>query len=285
MTKNKAKSLARLNIWGIIQLVILVFLVVVCFIPLLMGVLMSFKSTAQIYADFFSLPNPIQWGNYSKAALELIRPLLNTLFIAVISIICGIALASFAAYAFARFRMFGKNFFFMILLSLMMVPGVLTLTPSFILTIQLNLRDSAYGLMLFYIAGSQAFAIFLLRSFFEAQPEELFESARLDGASELKSLIYIALPLARPILVTIAIMNLLSYYNDLIFPMLLLVTPEKHTLMIALQRYAPPEKTVARPDIAVQTAGYMLACVPLLLIFSVGMKYYIQGITSGAIKG
>ena len=167
----------------------------------------------------------------------------------------------------------------------MMVPGVLTLTPTFILAIQLNLRDTFHGLILFYVAGAQAFSVFLMRSFFESQPEELFESARLDGANEFQSLIQIAIPLARPIIVTIGIMNLLAYYNDLIFPMLMLVTPDKQTLMVMLQKYMPPVEGMSRPDIALQTASYMSACVPLLLVFSVGMKYYIQGITSGAVKG
>jgi len=283
--KKKRGKLNGVTVWSVIQYSILAVLIIVSYIPMIMGIQMSLKSSAQVYADFFALPNPIVWGNYSTAILQLIQPLLNTLYISAVSIVVGVAIASVASYAFARLHMFGKNALFMVLLILMMVPGVLTLTPTFLLAVQLRLRDTSSGLMLFYIAGSQAFSIFLMRSFFESQPEELFESARLDGASELQSLLRIAIPLARPIIVTIGIMNLLSYYNDLIFPMLMLVTPEKQTLMVMLQKFQPPLKTMNRPDIAVQTAAYMVACIPLLLVFSVGMKYYIQGITSGAVKG
>jgi len=283
--KKKKGKLNRVTLWNVLQYAILAFLLILSYIPMVMGIQMSLKRTSQIHADFFALPNPVMWSNYSRAILELLRPLGNTMYISAVSIIAGVAIAAVASYAFARLHIFGKNVLFMVLLILMMVPGVLTLTPTFILAIQLNLRDTYHGLMLFYIAGSQAFSIFLMRSFFESQPEELFESARLDGASEIQSLIQIAIPLARPIIVTIGIMNLLSYYNDMIFPMLMLVTPDKQTLMVMLQKFSPPLRTMARPDIAVQTAAYMAACIPLLLVFSVGMKYYIQGITSGAVKG
>jgi ABC-type glycerol-3-phosphate transport system permease component len=178
-----------------------------------------------------------------------------------------------------------KKDFFMLVLCLMMMPGVLTLTPSFILANQLHLRNTYSGLMLFYIGGAQAFSIFLLRTFFENQPVELFESARIDGANEMQGLLYIALPLSHSIIITIGIMNLLSYYNDLIFPMLMLVTEAKQTLMIMLQKFNPASNETGRPEVSLQVASYIVATIPQFLIFIVGMKYYIQGITSGAIKG
>ena len=282
---RRRHRLKGVTFWNVVQYAILALMVILAYVPMVMGVQMSLKNTGQIYANFFALPNPIQWGNYSKAILELLRPLGNTLYIAAVAIVASTVISSLAAYSFARLHVFGKNILFMFILIMMMIPGVLTLTPSFILMIQLDLRDKYHGLALFYIATSQAFSIFLMRSFFEGQPEDLFESARLDGANELQSLVLIAIPLARPIIVTIGIMNLLSHYNDLIFPMLTLVNPSKQTLMVMLAKYAPPQQNMARPDVAVQTAAYMSACVPLLLIFSVGMKYYVQGITSGAIKG
>jgi ABC-type glycerol-3-phosphate transport system permease component len=278
-------KLNHITLLNIIQYILLGIILILCVIPILVGLLISFKTTTQIHVDFFSLPNPIQWGNYSAAAVEMIGPLGNTLLIAFTSIFAGLIFSCLAAYAFARLYMFGKKILFMLILCLMMMPGVLTLTPSFILANQLGLRDTYFGLILFYVAGAQAFSIFLLRTFFEDQPEELFESARIDGATEIQSLVHIALPLSRAILITIAIMNMLSYYNDLIFPMLMLISRQKQTLMVMMQRYVPQQMAMNRPDIARQVAGFMLACVPPLIIFVGGMKYYIQGITSGAIKG
>jgi ABC-type glycerol-3-phosphate transport system permease component len=280
------RSLNRIGFWNIVQYVLLGCLLIACCIPILIGIQMSLKTTPQIYADFFGLPNPPQWKNYSGASLEMLRPLGNTLYIAVVSIVAGVVLSAASAYAFARLRMFGKKVLFMIILCLMMIPEVLILAPSFILANQIHLRDSFIGLILFYIGTSQPFSIFLLKTFFQDQPEELFESARIDGANEIQSLVRIALPLSRAILMTIGIMNMLFYYNDLIFPMLMLVTPAKETLMVMMQKYVPAQKsTTSRPDVAMQVAGYILACVPQLIIFIIGMKYYIQGLTSGAIKG
>jgi ABC-type glycerol-3-phosphate transport system permease component len=250
-----------------------------------MGIFMSLKTTPQIYTDLCALPNPPQWINYSGAVREMVRPLGNTLYVAFVSILAGIAFSALAAYALARLHLIGKNIWFMLILCLMMMPEVLTLVPSFILANRLHIRDTYHGLILFYIGGAQAFSIFLLKTFFEEQPEELFESARIDGANEIQSMVFIALPLSRAILITIAIMHLLSYYNDLIFPMLMLISPAKQTLMVMMQKYSPHQFATSRPDVAKQVAGYILACLPQLAIFVVGMKYYIQGMTSGAIKG
>jgi len=286
-------SRKRMSIWSRIgnairrgpHLVILGSLLFLSFVPMLMGLLISSKTHYEVYNHFFSLPRAVQWDNYTRATLDMLKPLGNTLFIAAVSVLGGLALASFAAYAFARLHMYGKNALFFILLCLMMMPGVLVQVPNFVLVRNLGLGNTFSGVMLFYIGGGQAFSIFLLRSFFDSQPEELFESARLDGATEMQTMSQIALPLARPILITVGIMNLLGYYSDLIWPLLVLTSKEKATLMMVLQKYAPPSMGQTLPNVAVQTAGYMLACVPLIILFTFGMKYYIQGLTSGAIKG
>ena len=255
------------------------------FVPVLMMLTMSLKDSILIYGDFWAPPIPPQWSNYNRALLDLLGPAVRTVVMAGVSIF-GITLFScLAAYAFARLKFFGKEFLFYLIIFIFLVPGVLTLTPSFVLAVELGLRNSLPGLTLFYIGGGQVFAIFILRAFFQSQPEEIFESARIDGSSELRSVFSIAVPLARPILVTLAIMNFLAIYNDLIWPLLMLPSPENRTMTIALQAYQPPnERLPGRPDLGVITAGYVFASVPILLVFAFGMKYYIEGLTSGAIK-
>jgi ABC-type glycerol-3-phosphate transport system permease component len=192
-----------------------------------------------------------------------------------------------AAYAFARLKLPGRRQLFALVLFVMLVPGTILLVPRFILADQLGLRDSLWGLVIFYIAGGQPFAIFLLTSFFRSQPAEMFEAARMDGASELQALWSIALPLAWPTIITLAILNFVGIYNDLIWPTLMLATPANHTLTVALQRYNPgggPVDTSALPDIGGQAAGYVFASIPQLIVFVLGMRYFIQGMTSGAVK-
>jgi ABC-type glycerol-3-phosphate transport system permease component len=275
----------RANLTSGLSLLILALLLFFSFVPVLMMVTMSLKDSIVIFGDFWAPPIPPVWGNYNKALLDLVGPAVRTLIVAAISIV-GITLFScVAAYAFARLKFFGKEFLFYLVIFIFLVPGVLTLTPSFVLADQLNLRNSLAGLTIFYIGGGQVFSIFILRAFFQSQPEEIFESARIDGSSEIRSVFSIAVPLARSILVTLAIMNFLSIYNDLIWPLLMLPSRDNWTMTIALQAYQPPnERLPGRPDLGVITAGYVFASLPILIVFAFGMKYYIEGLTSGAIK-
>lgn len=260
-------------------------LLVLAFVPIFMMISMSLRDTAEIYANYWALPWPPKFSNFSYALLDLYQPAIRTLYVTFMSILGILTISAVSAYTFARMRFFGKEFLFYLIVILMMIPGVMLLTPNFILANVLGLRNSLGGLMVFYIAGGQIFAIFMLRAFFQAQPEELFESARIDGAGELRCLWSIALPISRPILITIGIMNFLSLYNDLIWPMLMINSPKKMTLIVALQQYNPNvEMVMSRPDIGVQTAGYVFASLPILIVFIFGMKFYVQGITSGALK-
>jgi len=153
-----------------------------------------------------------------------------------------------------------------------------------VLYTRLGLRGSLLGLAISYGVG-QAFPIFLLSTFFRSQPAEIFEAARVDGASEWQALWGIAAPLARPILVTLAIMDFQAIYGDMIWPSLML-KQENRTMMLALLEYNPRvTDQLNRPDLGPMTAGYVFGCIAPLVIFIVGMRYYIAGLTSGAIKG
>jgi ABC-type glycerol-3-phosphate transport system permease component len=168
--------------------------------------------------------------------------------------------------------------------AVMMIPGVILLTPQFILADELGLRGSLWGLIVFYLAGGLPFAIFLITTFFRSQPQEVFEAARIDGASEVQALRRIAIPLAMPILVTVSIFNFIGIYGDFIWPTLIL-NENQQTLLMALAAYSPQlGEFASRPDIGAQTAGYAFATVPQFIIFTIGMKYFIQGVTSGAVK-
>ncbi len=276
------RKLVLTNAISILALLLLLFL---SFIPVFMMLTMSLKDSLTIFGDFWAPPIPPVWSNYSVAMLKLLPATLRTLYVAIVSVI-GITLFScMAAYAFARLKFFGKEALFFLVVFIFLVPGVLTLTPSFILANQLALRNKLEGLVIFYVAGGQVFSIFLLRAFFQSQPEEIFEAARMDGASELRMLWSIAVPLARPILITLGILNFLAIYNDFLWPLLMLPSTELHTLTIALQAFNPPnERLPGRPELGIITAAYVFASIPILLVFTFGMRYYIEGLTSGAIK-
>jgi ABC-type glycerol-3-phosphate transport system permease component len=277
--RSRLPSLSTVIHYGV--LLLLLFL---SFFIVLLMISLSLRRTVLIYVQFWALPIPPTFANYQEAMLDLLPAMLRTLYVSFVSIAGIVAISCVAAYAFARLQFPGRDVLFYLFLAVMMIPGVILLTPHFIIANDFGMRGSLWGLIVFYIAGGLPFGVFLITTFFRSQPQEVFEAARVDGASELRSLYEIALPLARPIMVTVAIFNFISIYTDFIWPSLML-TQSNQTLLLALERYNPQVSEFgSRPDVGMQTAGYIFATVPQLLVFVFGMKYFIQGVTSGAVK-
>jgi ABC-type glycerol-3-phosphate transport system permease component len=263
---------------------LLCILLFLSFFLVLLMIDLSLRPSVLIYVDFWGLPWPPSFANYHTALFDLVPAMWRTLWVSAVSVGGVLFVSCLAAYAFARMSFPGQGMFFLIVLAVMMIPGVILLTPQYILANQLTLRGSLWGLVIFYIAGGLPFGIFLITTFFRSQPSEVFEAARIDGASEAQSLLRIAVPLAMPILVTVAIFNFIGIYGDFIWPTLML-SQDQQTLLMALAAYAPQlGQFASEPDIGAQTAGYAFATLPQLVIFAFGMKYFIQGVTSGAVK-
>jgi ABC-type glycerol-3-phosphate transport system permease component len=275
--------------WGQrISLLVLGGLLIFALIPIVMMLSMSFRDSLMIYADFWGIPWPIKGSNYSSALISLLAPTLRTLYICAASIAVILLIASLSAYAFARLSFVGKQLLFGMVVFMMAVPKVLQLTPNFIMADMLGLRNTYIGLQLFYIGGGVLFAIFLLRAFFAGLPEEMFEAARVEGATEVRCVMSIAVPLARPIMITIALMTFISIYNDLIWPMLMINGKTMQTLAMALNAFTPQSgsegEQLSRPDLGILAAGYVFSSIPAFIVFMFGMKYFVQGLTSGAVK-
>lgn len=294
MQLNRSQNLATpvgkpyrrpLSINVVLQYTGLIVLLVLSFLVLIIMVSMSFRPQVLILTNFWGLPIPPTLINYQDAFLQLVGPLARTLLICFSSIIGIVILACPASYALARINFPGKSIFFLSVLATLTIPGIVLLTPNFILAGDLGLRGRLWGLVVTYIAGGQPFAIFLITTFFMNQSEEIFEAARIDGATELQALLRVAVPLAWPIVMTVAILNFIGIYSDLIWPALLLPRTDQ-TLIMALQSFdAQVSELNSRPDWGVRSAGYTLAIIPQLILFVVAMKYFIQGLTSGALKG
>jgi ABC-type glycerol-3-phosphate transport system permease component len=191
-------------------------------------------------------------------------------------------IASVTAFVFARYNFPGKEFLFFAILALLMIPGILTLVPAFLLVKGFGLLNTYWALILPYVAGGQIFAIFVLRSFIASLPEELFESARLDGASMWHLYSKITLPLSKPILVTIAIMNILSTWNDYIWPLVTIPDGNKWTVSVGIVSFG--SQYAGLQNWGPMFAGYVIASIPLIILFMFTMRYFIAGLTSGAIK-
>ena len=278
ISKKKTKEITAQTILTVAA-IILLFL---AFIPIILMMILSFKSSAQIYGDFWGLPNPIEWSNYNSAFLQLSGNMINSIVLVGISTLSVVFLASLVGYVFARLKFAGKKFLYLLILSLMMVPAVLTLTPRYTLIQDLHLVNTWWALILPWVAGGQVFGIMLSRTFIENQPASLFESARIDGCSELKSYFYIALPLAKPILATLSIMTMVGEYNDFIWPLMVIESNSKQVVTVAIRVYQA--NVNGNTNVGVMVAGFVIATIPLLVLFLTNSRLYIEGITSGAIK-
>lgn len=262
--------------------VILIVLGVITFYPLVFTLFTSFKDNAQFYSTFWGPAFPLHWSNYVDAWKRLDDAILNTIFVGVVSALGVTFLGSLAAYVFARHQFPGRDFLFLAILALLMIPGVLTLIPTFLLVKDMRLLNTYWVLILPYIAGGQAFAIFVLRSFIASQPEEIFESARIDGANEFTIYARITLPMAKPILGTLAILSLLSTWNDYIWPSVTLRTPDLWTISLQLVSFS--SQWASLQQYGPMFAGYVIASIPLFLLFVFTMRLFIEGLASGAIK-
>jgi multiple sugar transport system permease protein len=271
----------RISLFQIIVFLIALVLLLLTFIPVFTMIFLSLKSTIQIYGDFFALPNPLEWSNYNKAIGMLIPNMINTLIVVSAGTLLTLVLCAMSGYVFARLRFPLKDFLFVAVIALMMVPGVLTLTPQYSLVQKYGLYNTWWALILPWAAGGQIFGILLCRTSMSQLPMEMFEAARIDGCSEFKALIRIALPLSKPILSTIAVMNMVGFYNDFIWPLLVIENNSKQVINVVIRVFQSMTGTV---DLGSMIAGFVFATIPLLILFIFTSRLYIEGITSGAVK-
>jgi ABC-type glycerol-3-phosphate transport system permease component len=270
-------KLSLSNIGGVSFLVIIA---IFTYYPFLFLLFTSFKDLSQFYHHFWTPTLPLRWENYYNAWLAIRHYIFNSLIVTSTSVVGVCTVASMSAFAFARYKFPFRELLFYMLLILIMIPGTLTLVPSFILVRDLGLLNTRWALILPYISGGQIFAIFILRTFFSSLPEELFEAARIDGATIWQSYSLIALPLSRAILGVVAIMNVLNTWNDYIWPSVVISEDSLRTLTVGLAYFQGQYQTQYGP----QMAGYVIASIPLLILFFTTMKEFIAGLTSGALK-
>jgi ABC-type glycerol-3-phosphate transport system permease component len=278
VTRPHSRSRVRSDVFITILLGILAFLT---FLPVLMLVQLSLKDLQQM-ADSMWLPVlPFNFKNYVRAFAEISPYMLNSVVFVLGTVSVSILCSTLSAYAFARYNFPGREFLYIAVLALLMIPGVLTLITTFVVAVSLKLNNTMLGIWLPLAAGVQAFQITVLRTFFGSLPQELFEAARLDGASEKRMLLSIALPLSKPMLLTLVVLQSFGVWNEYIWPIMVLSKPELYPVIIGVLRLG---EFVGGRDPGAQYAGYVLAGLPMLLLFIFTSRAFIRGLTSGAIK-
>ena len=219
-----------------------------------------------------------------RFAWNVFRPyMLNSLFVSGLTALGVIVIGSVTAYVFSRYEFPGRRVLFVVILSFMMIPAVLTLVPSVLWCKRLGLLNSYSVLILPYITGGQIIAIFLFKGFFDALPQELFESARIDGAGHFSQYWHIVLPLSKQIIAVVGIMNVLGTWNNFLWP-LITNTDAKFAVVSSGLFIMSQTQGGAQADSSVMYAAYVISAIPLLILFLYATKPFMTGVTSGAFK-
>ncbi len=252
-------------------------------LPFLFVINNSMRTNSEMYHSFFGLPKlgKALFDGYAYA-WEVLRPYtLNTIFVCVVTGVGVVFVGSVSAYVFSRCRFKGRNTMFLAVLAFMMIPGVLTLVPSFLWVKQLGLLNSHWVLILPYMAGGQVFAIFLFKSFFDGLPGELFESARMDGAGHFRMYWSMVMPLSKSVIAVVGIVNILGTWNNFLWPFITNSDAKYHVISSGL--YLMGQSQVSS-NYSTMFAAYVLASIPLLVLFLYATKPFMAGVTSGAFK-
>ena len=250
--------------------------------PIFMMVLSGFKTTSEIFMSPFSFPQRLNTENFQVIwnKTDVPRYFLNSVIVTLSSIILLLVTGTMAAYAIARYKFRGTLMVSLFFLSGLMLPIRLAIIPLFIQLKYLGLIDSLLGLIFIYTAMSLPATVFILTGFLRSLPKELEDSARMDGASELRIMIDIMVPLISPALVIAGIYSAVPIWNDFFFPLIFIQSPEWKTLAQGLTSFFG-EYSI---NYGVLYAGLSLASLPMILIFIVQSRRFIAGMTAGALK-
>lgn len=252
-------------------------------LPFLWMVSISLREPAEVAAPgLHLLPSKIVWGNYARALT--IMPfhlyLLNTLKVTILTVIGASLSSSIVAFAFARLKAPGKDTLFLIMLATIMLPAEVTMIPRFVIFRSLGWYDTLLPLVVPAFFGS-AFYIFLMRQFFLTIPSDLEDAAKIDGCSTLRTYWQVFMPLSKPVMVTVAVFAFVAHWNDFMTPLIYLNSVDKRTLALGLATF----QDVWGVDIVSLMAASTAVLIPVLAIFFLAQRYFVQGVVMSGMKG
>ena len=256
---------------------------IIMFLPLYMMLATSFKTTLEFYADPFGLPRGFSLDNYANVWFQGQMNVFfkNSVIISLATVALTVACATLAGYALACLRIPGSTVIFYILLAALMVPTEIIILPLFVEFRDLQLLNTYPSLVLPYASLSMAFSTYLLRGFFKTLPPELSEAARIDGAGEFATFFRVMLPLAAPGIATIAIFAFMGSWSEFFLATLFVSNPDLRPVTAGLFGFSGTYQT----NWGALSAGYAIVVAPIVLMFLFLQRFFIRGLTMGALKG
>ncbi len=277
-----------------IMLTALILLAILSLVPIGMTLNLSQKEPGEVVQNLWRLPRGFHPEFYAQAWTYLSPYMLNSLVVSGLVVGGVLVLSTLSGYAFSRLVFPGRDTLFAAVISLLFIPGVLTLIPMYLWVKEFpfvggnnmwgeggsGLLNTWWAMILPGWAWGQLFGIYIFRTFFASVPTELLEAARIEGAGELRILWSIMIPLSIPILVAVAMIQFIGVYNDYIWPLVTISDSTRQMFGVGVTRFVADGNLQIGP----MMAGYAIGAVPLIIVFAFGMKYYVAGVTQGAIR-
>jgi raffinose/stachyose/melibiose transport system permease protein len=278
---DRRGMLATLGKDGLIQ-IILILNTAVMLAPIVIMLFAAFKTNAQIFQSPFSIPDFSNFANIIKiwSQTNFLRYLLNSMIVTGASIVVILTLGTMAAYAVGRYKFRGSSFVLMFFLAGLTLPLKLAIIPLFILMRDLGILNTQLSLNVIYVAMGLPTTVFIMTGFIATLPNELEDAARMDGASEPRIMWSIMLPLVRPALVIAGIQNVVPIWNDFFFPLIFIQKDNLKTLPQGLTTFMGEYTT----DWGVLFAGLLLSSAPVIIVYIILSRQFINGMTAGAVK-
>lgn len=276
-TEAKTKRIVKKTL---ISYALLTAVTVPFLIPFLWMVSTALKDSAQIMAfPPVWIPNPIMWGNFGEAVTRIpfFMFVKNTVIIVTCSMIGTLVSAPLVAYGFSRIRWPGRDYLLMLVIATMMIPFPVTLIPQFVIFARLGWVNTFYPLIIPSFVGIP-FYVFLLRQFFMTIPEDISDSARIDGASELCIYSRIILPLSKPVLAVVSLFQFLTSWNDFLRPLIYLMDPKRYPLSLGLQEFRTTLSEASWMDWNLFMAACTLTVIPTIILFFLAQRHFIEGV-------
>ena len=279
MTEKKQ----RIKISTVFIYIFFTIMSVIYLAPLVWIVISSLKTRRELIKQPFGLPEVLQFENYSYAwtAGKLGRAMLNSFIVCVVTLLITMVIGSMAAFAIGRLRWKLAGAAMTYIMIGMMIPVHCVLIPLFTRFARLGLSDSLLGIIIPYVTFSLPVTVFIMTGFFKSIPNELIESACIDGCSIYKIFFSVALPLARTGMFVTGLMTFINNWNELLMAMVFISDDAKKTLPVALSKFVGPYQT----NYAQMFAAIVIAIIPTIVVYSIFSNQIVDGLTTGAVKG
>jgi raffinose/stachyose/melibiose transport system permease protein len=263
------------------HLILALFSLVIVY-PVAWMVFASFKTPEELVTNIWGLPGSLVWENYVKAwqAARLGNALFNSVFVSLMVVLLVVAFAAPAAYALAKFPFRFATAIFLLFVVTMQAP--VPVIPLYVMLVRMHLTDSYFGLILPMVAGGLPLAIFIFRAFFLTIPRELEEAAVVDGSTRWGAFRRVVLPISTPAIATVSILQFLGAWNEYFLALILIRSPERRTIPLAVQVFF---YSFGRSEWTQVFAALTIGSLPMIIVYILMQRQFIQGLTSGAVKG